>query len=390
VPPIGRDGTTARAHGHDEPRAWQRATAPGGSTVLNWLLVFIPATVALRHWAPERHLLVFLAAALAILPLAAWLGRATERLAERMGEGVGGLLNATFGNAAELIIALAALRAGLHDVVKASIAGSIVGNILLVLGAAMLAGGLQRPEQLFSASAARSQATMLMLAAIALVLPAAYRGLLDDAATAGLGALSVAMSLILLLVYALFPVFSLVTHSSWFAGTLSAEDREAARAPGWTAGRAAAVLAVSTALIAWMSEILVRAIEPMTHQSGLDRIFVSVFVVAILGNAAEHATAITAALKNRMDLSLSIAIGSSIQVALFVAPVLVLASLTLGPAPMDLAFPPGLVLIMSLSVLITAQVASDGRSDWLKGVQLLAVYLVLAITFFLVPAAVSR
>ena len=307
-----------------------------------------------------------------------------------MGEGVGGLLNATFGNAAELIIALAALRAGLHDVVKASIAGSIVGNILLVLGAAILAGGLQRPEQLFSASAARSQATMLMLAAIALVLPAAYRSLLDDAAMSGLGTLSVAISLILLLVYALFLVFSLVTHSSWFAGTLPAEDRKAARAPSWTAGRAAAVLADSTALIAWMSENLVRAIEPMTHQSGLNRIFVSIFVVAILGNAAEHASAITATLKNRMDLSLSIAIGSSIQVALFVAPVLVLASLILGPAPMDLGLPPGLVLIMFLSVLITAQVASDGRSDWLKVVQLLAVYLVLAITFFLVPAAVSR
>ena len=357
---------------------------------MNWLLVFIPATVALEHLAPERHLLVFLAAAIAILPLAGWLGRATEQLAERMGEGVGGLLNATFGNAAELIIALAALRAGLHDVVKASIAGSIVGNILLVLGAAMLAGGMRRSEQLFNASAARSQATMLMLAAIALVLPAAYRSLLGEAAMAGLGTLSIAISILLLLVYGLFLVFSLVTHASWFAGTPPAEDGEEAHAPIWTAGRAAAVLAAATALIAWMSEILVGAIEPMTHESGLNRIFVSVFVVAILGNAAEHATAITAALKNRMDLSLSIAIGSSIQVALFVAPVLVLASLVLGPAPMDLAFPTGLVLIVFLSVLITAQVAGDGRSDWLKGVQLLSVYLVLAITFFFVPAAVSR
>ncbi len=307
-----------------------------------------------------------------------------------MGEGVGGLLNATFGNAAELIIALAALRAGLHDVVKASIAGSIVGNILLVLGAAMLAGGMRRSEQLFNASAARSQATMLMLAAIALVLPAAYRSLLGEAGLAGLGTLSIAISILLLLVYGLFLHFSLVTHASWFAGTPLAEEGEETHAPIWTAGWAAVVLAAATALIAWMSEILVGAIEPMTHESGLNRIFVSVFVVAILGNAAEHATAITAALKNRMDLSLSIAIGSSIQVALFVAPVLVLASLVLGPAPMDLAFPTGLVLIVFLSVLITAQVAGDGRSDWLKGVQLLSVYLVLAITFFFVPAAVSR
>jgi Ca2+:H+ antiporter len=365
--------------------------AHGRSIVLNWLLGFVPLTVAIEHLASERHLLVFFAAALAILPLAGWLGRATEQLAERMGEGVGGLLNATFGNAAELIIALAALRAGLHDVVKASIAGSIVGNILLVLGAAMLAGGVRHSEQQFNAAAARSQATMLTLAAIALVLPAAYRSLLGDAAVQRLGTLSVSISLVLLIVYGLFLLFSVVTHSARFAGAPTpGQANEDAREPVWSAGRTAAVLAAATAMIAWMSEILVGAIEPMTHESGLSRVFISVFVVAILGNAAEHATAITAALKNRMDLSLSIAIGSSIQVALFVAPVLVLVSLALGPAPMDLAFPAGLVLMVFVSVLITTQVAGDGRSDWLKGVQLLAVYLVLAITFFFVPAAVSR
>ena len=357
---------------------------------MNWLLAFIPVTVAIGHLAPGHNLLMFFAAAVAILPLAAWLGRTTEQLAERMGEGVGGLLNATFGNAAELIIALAALRAGLHDVVKASIAGSIVGNILLVLGAAMLAGGLRRPEQQFNAAAASSQATMLTLAAIALVLPAAYRSLLGEAAVAGLGTLSISISLVLLCVYVLLLLFSLVTHSARFAGTLiPREPREEAHEAVWSTGRAAAVLAAATAMIAWMSEILVGAIEPMTQESGLSRMFVSVFVVAILGNAAEHATAITAALKNRMDLSLAIAIGSSVQVALFVAPVLVLTSLALGPAPMDLAFPAGLVLIILLSVLITAQMAGDGRSDWLKGVQLLAVYLVLAITFFFVPVADS-
>jgi Ca2+:H+ antiporter len=249
---------------------------------------------------------------------------------------------------------------------------------------------MRRSEQVFNASAARSQATMLMLAAIALVLPAAYRSLLGEAGLAGLGTLSIAISILLLLVYGLFLFFSLVTHASWFAGTPPAEAGEETHARIWSTGRAAAVLAAATASIAWMSEILVGAIEPMTHSSGLNRVFVSVFVVAILGNAAEHATAITAAMKNRMDLSLSIAIGSSIQVALFVAPVLVLASLVLGPAPMDLAFPTGLVLIVFLSVLITAQVAGDGRSDWLKGLQLLSVYLVLAITFFFVPIAVTR
>jgi Ca2+:H+ antiporter len=352
---------------------------------MNWLLVFVPIAVGLEYLAPERHLLVFVASSLAILPLAAWMGRATEQLAERMGEGVGGLLNATFGNAAELIIALAALRAGLHDVVKASIVGSIVGNILLVLGAAMLAGGLRRSEQHFNPAGARSQATMLTLAAIALVLPAAFQ--VSVGATAeGLGKLSVGISVILLLVYLLYLVFALVTHSALFAGPHLPEEGKAPASVGW----AALVLATATVAIAWMSEILVGAIEPTAHEFGLSNVFVGVFVVAILGNAAEHATAISAAMKDRMDLSLSISIGSSVQVALFVAPVLVLASLVLGPAPMNLALPAGLVLIVLLSVLITGQVAGDGRSDWLKGMQLLAVYLVLGLTFFFLPGVSSH
>jgi len=348
---------------------------------MNWLLFFVPVTIGLEFLAPERYLLLFVTSSLAILPLAGWMGRATEQLAERLGEGVGGLLNATFGNAAELIIALAALRAGLHDVVKASIAGSIVGNILLVLGAAMLAGGLHRPEQHFNPAGARSQATMLMLAAIALVLLAAFQ-VAGGTTAAGLGRLSVSISVVLLLMYMLYLAFALLTHPALFAGSHVPEEGKATTSPWW----AASVLAVATAGIAWMSEILVTAIEPTAHHLGLSDVFVGVFVVAILGNAAEHATAITAALKDRMDLSLSIAIGSSIQVALFVAPVLVLASLFLGPAPMNLAFRAGLVLIVLLSVLITGQVANDGRSDWLKGTQLLAVYLILALTFFFLPS----
>ncbi|NIX77328.1 calcium/proton exchanger [Microvirga terricola] len=352
---------------------------------MNWLLIFIPVTIALEWLAPSKHLLVFIASSLAILPLAAWMGRATEHLAERMGEGVGGLLNATFGNAAELIIAIAALRAGLHDVVKASIAGSIVGNILLVLGASMLAGGLRRPEQHFNAVAARSQATMLTLAAIGLILPAVYNVAIGHQDSGSLGGLSITISVVLLVVYCLFLVFSLVTHSALFTGTRDAEKKGEAHTPPWSAGRAALVLAAATVTIAWMSEILVGAIDPVAKDSGLSKAFVGLFVVAILGNAAEHATSITAALKNRMDLSLSIAIGSSVQVALFVAPILVLVSLVIGPTPMDLTFPAGMVLIVLLSVLITAQVAGDGRSDWLKGVQLLAVYLILGVTYFFLP-----
>jgi len=355
---------------------------------MNWLLIFVPAAIALEYLAPERYLLVFAASALAILPLVAWMSRATEQLAERSGEGVGGLLNATFGNAAELIIAFAALRAGLFDVVKASIAGSIVGNILLVLGAAMLAGGLRRPEQFFNAQGARSQATMLTLAAIALMLPAAYRAGLGDEGPVALGSLSVAISIVLLVVYALFLVFTLRTHSALFMGSRAsdADDDHVV----WTTRQSLLVLAAVTALIAWLSEILVGTLEPTAHEFGLSNIFMGVFVVAILGNAAEHATAVTAAMKDRTDLALSIAIGSSIQVALFVAPILVLASLVFGPAPMDLAFAPGLVLSILLAVLITGQVAGDGRSDWLKGLQLIAVYLVMALTFFFMPGSLAH
>ncbi|WP_119269494.1 calcium/proton exchanger [Taklimakanibacter deserti] len=347
---------------------------------MNLLLIFAPIAITLEIFAPERYLLVFLSSSLAIVPLAGWLGRATEHLAARMGDGVGGLLNATFGNAAELIIALAALRAGLHDVVKASIAGSIVGNILLVLGAAMLAGGLRHSEQHFNAAGARSQATMLMLAAIALILPAAFQ--LRVGATAEmLDQLSVTISIVLLVVYVLYLAFVLITHSALFQGPYRQEEKEA----HMSVSRAILALAAATVGIAWMSEIMVGAIEPTAHEFGLSAVFVGVFVVAILGNAAEHATAITAALKDRMDLALSIAMGSSIQVALFVAPVLLLTSIFLGPSQMDLAFTGGLVLMVLLSTLITSQVAGDGRSDWLKGLQLLAVYIVFGLTFFFLP-----
>ncbi|CCB64561.1 MULTISPECIES: calcium/proton exchanger [unclassified Hyphomicrobium] len=349
----------------------------------NWLLCFAPVAVALEYLAPNQHTYIFLASALAILPLAAWLGRATEQLADRAGEGVGGLLNATFGNAAELIIALAALRAGLHDIVKATIVGSIVGNILLVLGAAMLAGGLRHHEQRFNAAGARAQATMLTLAAIALVIPAAYGALVGERYSGGESTLSIAISIVLLVLYGLFLIFSVRTHPNFFLALTTSNNSEHRK--NWPLGQAIGVLAACTAAIAWLSEILVGAIEPTAHAFGFSDLFVGVFVVAILGNAAEHATAVTAALKDRMDLSLSIAIGSSVQVALFVAPVLVLLSFFVGPSPMNLLFGKGLVLAVFLAVVATGQVAGDGRSDWLKGVQLLAVYFILGIAFFLTP-----
>jgi len=276
------------------------------------------------------------------------------------------------------------LRAGLYDVVKASLAGSIVGNILLVLGASMLAGGLRHSEQTYNAAGARSEATLLTLAAIALILPATYNNLVGTQSENGLWFISIAISIVLLIVYVLFLVFSLGSHKVLFTGSIQGTEEE--HHESWPVSKALLILGISTAAIAWVSEILVGAIEPTAHEFGLNRVFVGVFIVAILGNAAEHATAISAAMKNRMDLSLSIAIGSSVQVALFVAPVLVLASLWIGPAPMDLLFATGLVVSILLSVLITSQVAGDGRSDWLKGVQLLAVYFILGITFFFAPS----
>lgn len=346
--------------------------------MLNWLLMFVPLSIALEYLAPEHYLMVFISAALAILPLAGWLGRATEQLATHLGESVGGLLNATFGNATELIIGIAALQAGLYDVVKASIAGSIIGNILLVMGCSMLMGGLRHPEQHFNEIGARSQSTLLTLASIALVLPAAYKASTTTKVESGSHYLSLSIAVVLLVVYALFLFYSLATHKQQFSS--EEESHEEGAAP-WSVGKALLVLGVSTVLVAWVSEILIGAIEPSTHALGLNNLFVGVFVVAILGNAAEHASAISAAMKSRMDLSLSIAIGSSVQVALFVAPALMLASLFIGPSAMDLAFPPGLVLSVLLAVLITGEIADDGRSDWFKGVQLLAVYLVLGLAF---------
>ena len=377
----GPHGRAARAAAASAGRG---AQWEGDPRMTSWLLAFVPVAIMLEHFAPEQSLWIFLSAALAIVPLAGWMGRATEELAVRTGEGVGGLLNATFGNAAELIIAIAALRAGLDEVVKASLAGSIIGNILLVLGAAMLAGGLRnRPEQTFNAAGARSQATMLTLASIALILPAAFQSVLG-AGTPPVASLSVWISFVLLGVYAANLLFSLGTHRALFTGAHSAEEAE--HGPRWSAGRALAVLGGATVAIAWISEILVGALEPAGHALGLSDVFVGVFVVAILGNAAEHATAVTAALKNRMELSLSIAIGSSVQVALLVGPFLVLLSYAVAPAPMDLAFTGGLVLTVLLSVLILGQVAGDGRSDWLKGIQLLAVYVILGLAFFFAPA----
>ncbi|MFN0102486.1 MAG: calcium/proton exchanger [Bryobacteraceae bacterium] len=350
---------------------------------LNWLLIFVPITVWLHYFQPDTHTQIFLSACLAILPLAGWLGKGTENLAFHTGEAVGGLLNATFGNAAEMIIALAALRNGLYDVVKASLTGSIIGNILLVAGLSMLLGGFRYKTQTFNRMAAQNQATMLLLAAVSLILPAAFHYLAGPAGESREDELSMEISVVLLVVYALSLVFSLITHKQLFGG-------EAGQAHGgeeqpWSVGKSVAVLGGATALIAWISEILVGSVEHAAQSFGMTSVFVGVIIVAIIGNAAEHSTAILVARKNRMDLAMGIAIGSSIQIALFVAPVLVLLSYFIAPSPMNLVFTPAEVIAVTLSVLICAQVANDGESNWMEGVQMLAVYVILGVVFYFLP-----
>jgi Ca2+:H+ antiporter len=362
------------------------------SRLLLLMLVFVPLAILaeLLHWGP---LAVFALASLAIIPLAGLMGEATEHLAARLGAGIGGLLNATFGNAAELIIALMALRRGLHDVVKASLTGSIIGNCLLVLGAAILVGGLGRERQTFDRSAAAVGSTLLGLAAIALVVPAMFHMTAEGAVAAGgldrareiaiEHGLSLAISIVLLLLYALSLLFSLRTHKHLYAGQEHSGAHEAS--PTQSAGRSVAILLGATAAVAYMSELLVGAVEATSHALGLTQVFVGVIVVAVIGNAAEHSTAILVAAKNKMDLAMNIAIGSSIQIALFVAPFLVIASYFIGPGPMDLRFTGFEVLAVAVGVAVVNMVAQDGESNWLEGVLLLAVYLLLGIAFFFLP-----
>jgi Ca2+:H+ antiporter len=312
------------------------------------------------------------------------MGRATERLADRFGEGVGGLLNATFGNAAELIIAIVALRAGFHELVKASITGSIIGNILLVFGAGALYGGLKHQFQKFNATAASLGASMLVLSAIGLVVPAIFDMVGGSRIPAVENALSFEISVVLIVTYMLGLLFTLKTHRHLYIGDAHGQEENVHPPPGGT-GRPLALLLVATAGVAIMSELLVGAVEEAANAFGMSEIFVGVILVAIIGNAAEHSTAIIMAGKNRMDAAVNIAVGSSIQIALFVAPVLVFLSHVIGPQPMDLVFTPFEVLAVAISVGIMAFISLDGESHWMEGVQLLAVYLILGMAFFFLP-----
>jgi len=350
--------------------------------VLHVLLGFIPlaAVAAALHWGGTA---VFVFSALAIVPLAGLMGEATERLARRLGAGVGGLLNATFGNAAEMIIALAAMQHGFYDVVKASLTGSIIGNVLLVLGVSILAGGARRERQKFDRSAAAVGSTLLALAAIGLVVPAMFH--LVAGAPIGTAAadreqgLSLAIAVVLFATYLLSLFFTLRTHRHLYAG-----DHASSR-PSSPVLRPLLVLLISTALVAWMSELLVGAVEEASHALGLTQVFVGVVVVAIIGNAAEHSTAVLMAMRNQMDLALNIAVGSSTQIALFVAPAVVFVSYAMPHGPMDLRFTAFEVLAVGIAVAVVNLVAQDGESNWLEGALLLAVYGVLGLAFYFLP-----
>lgn len=352
--------------------------------LLNWLLVCVPAAVIMEivHASP---IAIFTVSCIAIIPLAGWMGKATEHLASRFGEGIGGLLNATFGNAAELIIAIMALRKGLYDVVKASITGSIIGNILLVLGLSILLGGLKFRQQKFNTAAAMLGSTMLALSAVALLLPAVFHFLVVGKPNVREQDLSLEIAIVLFATYVLSLIFTLKTHSHLYAGAShGAADGNGHGGEQWSKRRSLLTLFAATALVALMSEFLVGAVEEASHTLGLTEVFVGVILVAIIGNAAEHSTAILVAMKNKMDLALNIAIGSSMQVALFVAPVLVFISYLFG-RPMDLIFTPLEVIAVVVSVVIVALIAQDGESNWMEGVLLLAVYTILGLTFYFLP-----
>jgi Ca2+:H+ antiporter len=346
------------------------------------LLIFVPIAFVLEYIVHASGIAIFAAAALAIIPLAGLMGRATEQIAERVGEGIGGLLNATFGNAAELIIAIVALRAGFHDLVKASITGSIIGNILLVFGAGALYGGLKFKDQSFNKSAAALGATMLVLSAIGLVIPAIFHQVVGNNPAAREGTLSFEISMVLMATYVLSLLFTLKTHRHLYAG--AASDHEIHH-PQTRVGRSLALLLAATAGVAFMSEMLVGAVEEAAHTVGMNEVFVGVILVAIIGNAAEHSTAIIMAGKNKMDIAINIAVGSSIQIALFVAPLLVFMSYFIGPQPMDLIFTTLEVVAIGLSVGIMAFISHDGETHWMEGVQLLAVYIMLGMAFFFLP-----
>jgi len=348
---------------------------------LLWLLFFLPIVFIASITWPKAHTLLFMLSVLAIVPLATLLSHATESVAAKTGDAVGGLLNATLGNLTELVIALAALRAGETMLVKASIAGAIVTNTLFMLGTSFLLGGIKYHTQEYNRVSARLQAGLLFLATIGLLVPSAIAEADSKAGTDFTNKLSVGLAILLIVAYGLGMLFSLKTHREFFGSVTHAEEEE----EPWPIGIALATLAGVTVLVALVSEIFVESVQEAAVTFGMTPAFVGFIVVALVGAAAEMASAFSGARKNRLDLSVGIALGSASQIALFVAPVLVLLSYVIGPAPMDLRFWPGAVVMMLIAALTASLVTNSGRSAWFVGVLVLMVYLIFALTLYLLP-----
>lgn len=345
------------------------------------LLIFIPLSLAaeLLHWDPT---VIFITSCLGIIPLAKLMGYATEEIALKAGQGIGGLLNATFGNAVELIIAILALQKGLVGVVQASITGSILGNILLVLGLSVLLGGIKYKTQNFNRTVAGTNAAMLTLSVVALLIPAAFVFTSPaNVAIKGVENLSHWVAIVLLVIYFLGLYFSLGTHSHLYDGS---SHGEGVVEPQLSMPKAIGLLLLATGLVALESEFLVGSIEAVTHQWGLSELFIGVILIPLIGNAAEHLTAVTVAMKNKMDLSLGIAVGSSLQIALLVAPILVLVGWAIGQ-PLTLHFNLFEIVAVGAAVAIANLIALDGESNWFEGAQLLGTYLILGLAFFFHP-----
>ncbi|HEV8328047.1 MAG TPA: calcium/proton exchanger [Terriglobales bacterium] len=354
-----------------------------------WLLVFIPITVALEHLVPQAHTWIFFSACIAIIPIASLIVLSTEQISTRTGEAVGGLLNATFGNAPELIITLVALKAGYADMVRGSLIGAILANLLLALGIGFLLGGFRYRDQKFNSIAARAYSTMMLLAVTSLIVPSSFsRFFAPEGTIRQEQLLNIGIALVLLLAYSLYLVFSLKTHPHAFASL----EQEVTHHEGlqWGLWQAIGGLLGAAILAAWMSEILVGAAEGTGKALGMSQTFVGIVFLAIVGGAAESSSVIVAARKNKVDLSVGIALGSCIQIALFVAPVLVLASYFIAPQPFELSFNRAEVGSLFLGVLIGTLVCGDGQSNWFKGVQLTTVYLIMALLFYFMPEAASR
>ena len=350
----------------------------------NWLLALVPVSAILNGREGVSPTLVFFTAALAIIPAARLIVAATEQISTRTGDAVGGLLNATFGNLPELIIALVALRAGLLDLVRASIIGAILANLLMALGVALLVGGLKHRNQEFNAGAARVYSSMMLLALISLAAPASFERAFSGAEfIPQVREINVRLAVLLLALYVLYLVFMLWTNREEFASEGGHGD---GHGPQWSIPRALGTLVGASVLAAWMSEILVGAAEGTGEALGMSQTFIGMILVAIVGGAAESLSAISAGAKNKLNLTMGIVYGSCIQIALFVAPVLVLASYFIAPVPFDLSFGKTELGVLFLAVLIGASVGNDGRGNWFKGTQLLGVYAIIAILLYFVPA----